>query len=61
MKERWYDRTVKLMISVTKNLADLYDLSKEPIEDDLTEEEKKQLLLYKIKLSYVVSRFKEIK
>jgi hypothetical protein len=61
MKERWYDRTVKLMISVTKNLADLYDLSKEPIEDDLTEEEKKQLLLYKIKLSYVVSRFKEIR
>ena len=58
MKERQYDRAMKLMISLTKDLADLYDIFQEPMEDEPTEEEKKQLILYKIKLACVIQKFK---
>lgn len=59
MKERQYDRAIKLMISITKDLADLYDLFHEAPEEEPTDEEKKNLLLYKTKLSCVIARFKE--
>jgi predicted transcriptional regulator len=58
MKERQYERAMKLMISLTKDLADLYDIFQEPIEDEPTEEEKKQLILYKTKLACVIQKFK---
>lgn len=58
MKERQYDRAMKLMISLTKELADLYDLFQEPMEDELSEEEKKQLLIQRAKFSFVISKFK---
>jgi hypothetical protein len=58
MKERQYDRAMKLMISLTKDLADLYDIFQEPMEEEPTEEEKKQLILYKTKLACVIQKFK---
>lgn len=58
MKERQYERAMKLMISLTKDLADLYDIFQEPMEDEPTEEEKKQLILYKTKLACVIQKFK---
>lgn len=58
MKERQYERAMKLMISLTKDLADLYDIFQEPMEEEPTEEEKKQLILYKTKLACVIQKFK---
>lgn len=57
MEERQYDKAMRLIASASKNIADLGDLLKSPREDNLTEEEQKNLQLALLKLVVVVKEF----
>lgn len=57
MEERQYDKAVRLIREASKNIADLGDLLKAPKEENLTEEEQKNLQLGLLKLVVVVKEF----
>lgn len=57
MKERQYDKAMRLIRETSKNIADLGDLLKAPKEENLTEEEQKNLQLGLLKLVVVVEEF----
>ena len=57
MKERQYDKAMRLITEVSKGLAELGDLFKAPKEEELTEEEQKNLQLGLLKLIVVVKEF----
>ena len=57
MKERQYDKAMRLIREASKNIADLGDLLKAPKEENLTEEEQKNLQLGLLKLVVVVKEF----
>lgn len=58
MEERQYDKALRLITETAKNIADLSDLLKAPQEENLTEEEQKNLQLGLLKLIVVVKEFK---
>ena len=57
MEERQYDKAMRLIREASKNIADLGDLLKSPKEENLTEEEQKNLQLGLLKLVVVVKEF----
>ena len=57
MEERQYDKAMRLIREASKNIADLGDLRKAPKEENLTEEEQKNLQLGLLKLVVVVKEF----
>lgn len=57
MEERQYDKAMRLIREASKNIADLGDLLKAPKEENLTEEEQKNLQLGLLKLVIVVKEF----
>ena len=57
MEERQYDKAMRLIREASKNIADLGDLLKAPKEENLTEEEQKNLQLGLLKLVVVVKEF----
>ena len=57
MEERQYDKAMRLIREASKNIADLGDLLKAPKEENLTEEERKNLQLGLLKLVVVVKEF----
>ena len=57
MEERQYDKAMRLIREASKNIADLGDLLKAPKEENLTEEEQKNLQLGLLKLVVVVREF----
>lgn len=57
MEERQYDKAMRLIRETSKNIADLGDLLKAPKEENLTEEEQKNLQLGLLKLVVVVKEF----
>ena len=57
MKERQYDKAMKLVTETAKNIAELNDLLREPQEETLTPEERKNLQLGLLKLTVVVKEF----
>lgn len=57
MEERQYDKAMRLIREASKNIADLGDLLKAPKEENLTEEEQKNLQLGLLKLVVVVKGF----
>lgn len=57
MEERQYDKAMRLIREASKNIADLGDLLKAPKEENLTEEEQKNLRLGLLKLVVVVKEF----
>lgn len=57
MKERQYDKAMRLITEASKNIAELGDLLKAPKEETLTEEEQKNLQLGLLKLIVVVKEF----
>lgn len=57
MEERQYDKAMRLIHEASKNIADLGDLLKAPKEENLTEEEQKNLQLGLLKLVVVVKEF----
>lgn len=57
MEERQYDKAMRLIREASKNIADLGDLLKAPKEENLTEEEQKNLQLGLLKLIVVVKEF----
>lgn len=57
MEERQYDKALRLMNSISKNIAELGDLLRAPQEENLTEEEQKNLQLNFLKLIVVVKEF----
>ena len=58
MEERQYDKAMRLITEASKNIAELGDLLKAPKEENLTEEEQKNLQLRLLKLIIVVKEFK---
>ena len=57
MEERQYDKAMRLIREASKNIADLGDLLKATKEENLTEEEQKNLQLGLLKLVVVVKEF----
>ena len=57
MEERQYDKAMRLIREASKNIADLGYLLKAPKEENLTEEEQKNLQLGLLKLVVVVKEF----
>jgi hypothetical protein len=57
MEERQYDKAMRLITETAKNIADLNDLLKSSSQDDLSEEERKNLQLGLLKLVVVVKEF----
>ena len=57
MEERQYDTAMRLIREASKNIADLGYLLKAPKEENLTEEEQKNLQLGLLKLVVVVKEF----
>jgi hypothetical protein len=57
MEERQYDKAMRLIREASKNIADLGDLLKAPKEENLTEEEQKNLQLGLLKLVVVIKEF----
>lgn len=55
--ERQYDKAMRLITETSKNIADLGDLFKSPIEENLTVEEQKSLQLALLKLVVVIKEF----
>ena len=58
MEERQYDKAMRLITEASKSIAELGDLLKAPEEENLTEEEQKNLQLGLLKLIVVVKEFK---
>lgn len=58
MEERQYDKAMRLITEASKSIAELGDLLKAPKEENLTEEEQKNLQLGLLKLIVVVKEFK---
>ena len=58
MEERQYDKAMRLITEASKSIAELGDLLKAPKEENLTEEEQKNLQLGHLKLIVVVKEFK---
>ena len=58
MEERQYDKAMRLITEASKSNAELGDLLKAPKEENLTEEEQKNLQLGLLKLIVVVKEFK---
>lgn len=56
-QERKYDKVIKLLTDTTKNFAELNDILKSPADEELTEDEKKNLQLQFIKLAVVMREF----
>ena len=56
-EERQYDRAMRLMTETAKNIADLNDLLKSPMQNELSEEEQKNLQFSLLKLIVVVKEF----
>jgi hypothetical protein len=57
MTEKQYDKAIRLINAASKNIADLGDLLKSPMQESLTEEERKNLQLSLLKLIVVVKEF----
>lgn len=57
MEERQYDRAMRLIGNISKDIAELGVLLKEPKEENLTEEEQKNLQFGLLKLVVVVKEF----
>ena len=57
MEERQYDKAMRLITEASKSIAELGDLLKAPKEENLTEEEQKNLQLGLLKLIVVVKEF----
>ena len=57
MEERQYDKAMRLIAEASKSIAELGDLLKAPKEENLTEEEQKNLQLGLLKLIVVVKEF----
>lgn len=55
--ERQYDKALRLFNDTTKNLAELNDLLKAQPQEELTEQEKKDLQFALLKLTIVVKEF----
>lgn len=55
--ERQYDKALRLITEVSKGLADLNDLFRSKSEEQITEEEQKNLQLALIKLTLIVKEF----
>lgn len=55
--ERQFDKALRLMTDAAKNIADLNDLFKSQPDEQLTEDEQKQLQLALIKLTVVIKEF----
>ena len=58
MEERQYDKAMRLITEASESIAELGDLLKAPKEENLTEEEQKNLQLGLLKLIVVVKEFK---
>ena len=57
MTEKQYDKAIRLINAASKNIADLGDLLKSPMQESLTEEERKNLQLSLLKLIVIVKEF----
>jgi hypothetical protein len=57
MEERLYDKTMRLITDASKNIADLGDILRGPKDDDLSEEEQKNLQLAMLKLVVIIKEF----
>ena len=55
--ERQYDKALRLITEVSKGLADLNDLFRSECEEQITEEEQRNLQLALIKLTLVIKEF----
>lgn len=57
MEEKQYDKAMRLITDASKNIADLNDLFKSPLAEELSEQEKKNMQLALLKLVVVVKAF----
>ena len=57
MEERQVDKALRLITEASKNIADLGDLLKAPLEDELSEEERTKLQVALLKLVVVIKEF----